>query len=392
VLNADTLPALQEALGGLGLDGWLLFDFQGKNPIAGDVLGFRGMVTRRHLAFVPRDGLPVAVLHRVEPGPWRDWPAAWTRRPYTAWTELEAILRDVVAGKRVAMEYSPGNAVPYLDRVPAGVLEMVRDAGATVVSSAELVTRFHAAWAPEHLASHLRTADKVAAVAHEAFALVGRHARSGARLTEHGVQRRIVGEFERAGLVSDHPPIVAAGPNAAEVHYQPAAHRARPITTGDVLLVDLWAKEPDGVYADQTWMGIVGAPSPRVLDVWDAVRSSRDGALDLVRSCVEAGTPLRGREVHDEARRILSERGYADFAVGRTGHSIDRRSLHGAGPNIDGVETRDERRLVSGIAFSIEPGIYIPGEFGMRSEVNVYLAPGEVLITPQPYQRDLIVI
>ena len=350
------------------------------------------MLTRRHLAFVPRDGLPVAILHEVEPGPWRDWPPTWIRRPYSGWTELDAILRDVVTGKRVAMEYSPGNAIPYLDRVPAGVIEMVRDAGAEVVSSAELVTRFHAAWAPEHLASHLRTAETVAALAHAAFALVGAHARSGTPLAEHELQLWIVEEFERAGLVFDHPPIVAAGPSAAEVHYEPAADRPKHIGIGDVLLVDLWAKEPDGVYADQTWMGVLGSPSPRVLDVWNAVRAARDGALAKVRSRVETGTTLRGSEVHDEARRVLSERGYGDFAVGRTGHSIGRRALHGAGPNIDSVETRDERELVSGIAFSIEPGIYIPGELGMRSEVNVYLTPDEVLITPREYQRDLIVI
>lgn len=391
-LTPDTLPALQQTLRDAHVDGWLLFDFQGANPIAGGVVGLRGMVTRRIFAWIPREGIPTAITHRIEQGPWRDWPADWGRERYSTWRELEDALASLVRGRRVAMEYSPGDAVPYLDRVPAGVIDLVRGLGAEVVSSAELVTRFYAVWSAADLESHLRAAEVVAAVGRDAIAHAGQHARAGDPLTEHALQQWISERFERAGLLFDHPAIVAAGADAADPHYAPSASRPRPIAVGDALLVDLWAKEPAGVYADQTWMGVLGAPSARAAQVWEAVRDARDAAIGLARERVAQGLPTRGAQLDDAARTVIAGRGFGEYFTHRTGHSIDPRQLHGSGPHIDNFETREERLLLPGVGFSIEPGVYIAGEIGMRSEVNAHIGLGALTVTPRDYQRDLIIV
>jgi Xaa-Pro aminopeptidase len=305
---------------------------------------------------------------------------------------LERSLAGLVRGKRVAMEYSPGDAVPYLDRIPAGVVEMVRAAGAEVVSSAELVTRFYAIWSAEGLASHLRAAEIVAAVARDAMARAGECAAAGTPTTEHELRNWIVDRFKNAGLETDEPPIVAVGAHAANPHYAPSSKRPQRIERGDSLLIDLWAKEPGGIYADQTWMGVLGEPTTRQRQVWEAVRDARDAAIALVQSRVAAGADLRGAEVDDAARQVMMERDLAEYFTHRTGHSIDARDLHGSGPHIDNFETREERRLLPGVGFSIEPGVYIGGEIGMRSEVNAYIGEGEAIITPHEYQRELIVV
>ena len=393
MLTPDTLPALQRALAEADLDGWLLYDFQGNNPIANGLLALQGMVSRRVFVLVPREGVPRALGHAIEAAPWQRWPAEWPRATYSSWRELETAVADLVRGKRIAMEYSAGDAVPYLDRVPAGVLEMVRAAGAAdVTSSGELVTRFYAAWSEEHLASHLRSAEAIAAIARDAFAHAGERARSREPATEHGIVQWILERFTRAGLSTDHGPSVCAGESSANPHYEPSSDRPREIREGDVLLIDLWATEPGGVYADQTWMAFVGTPTARALEVWSAVRDARDAAVRLVQESAVSGRALRGAEVDDAARQVIAARGFGDRFIHRTGHSIDPRSLHGAGPHLDNLETREERRLVPGIGFSIEPGIYLPGELGMRSEVNAFLRPGRAIITPTEHQRELIVL
>ena len=392
MITPTLLPALQSALADADLDGWLLFDFHGTNPIAAGVLGLHGMVTRRIFALIPRSGAPVAITHNIEQGAWRDWPEAWKRERYSTWNTLEDTLRRLVHGKRIAMEYSPGDAVPYLDRVPAGVLEMVRTAGAQVVSSAELVTRFYAVWTAEHLASHLRAAEVVAATARAAMAHAGERARSSQAIAEHELARWITERFTQQGLEFDHPPIVAAGANAANPHYEPSSKRERIIAPGDILLIDLWAREPDGVYADQTWMGVLGTPSARAQQVWEAVRDARDAAIAALRNKVTHGERVRGADIDDAARAVITERGFGEYFTHRTGHSIDSRELHGSGPHIDNFETREERTLIPGVGFSIEPGVYITGEIGMRSEVNAYVGEGTVTVTPRDFQRDLILV
>ena len=392
MLDSRSLPAIQAALAEMRLDGWLLFDFHGLNPVASGVLRLDGMLTRRIFALVPRDGIPVAISHNIEQAPWKHWPAEWPRERYSSWRALEEQLAKLVRGKRVAMEYSPGDAVPYLDRVPAGVLEMVRNAGATVVSSGALVSRFYAVWNATHVESHKRAAAAIAQIAKDAITVAGKRARGGAPMAEHELQRWILERFTEQKLVADHGPIVAVGANAANPHYEPSPANPRPIKAGEILLIDLWAREAkDGVFADQTWMASLGEPSQRARDVWTAVRDARDAAINLVQTRIGARHEVRGAEVDDAAREVILSRGFGEYFTHRTGHSIDSRDLHGSGPHIDNLETREERVLIPGVAFSIEPGVYVAGEIGMRSEVNMFITPERAVVTPDAYQRELIV-
>jgi Xaa-Pro dipeptidase len=392
VLQPESLPALQSSLGKAGLDGWLLYDFHGLNPVAVGMLELPGMTTRRFFVYIPRSGSPVAITHAIEQGPWLEWPAKWRKEKYSSWRALESLLAGIVKGKRVAMEYSPGDAVPYLDRVPAGVIEMVRNAGATVVTSAELVSRFYAVWSDDQRASHERAARAVSTIGQQAIRLAGSRADSASPLTEHHLQQWIRGRFESGGLETDHGPIVAIGPNAANPHYEPTAASSATIKRGDILLVDLWAREKNGVFADQTWVGSLGAPSERDTKVWLAVRDARDAAISLLRQRLDAHQPVRGGEVDDAARAVITSRGFGEYFIHRTGHSIDPRDLHGSGPHIDNLETREERELIPGVGFSIEPGVYLPDEVGMRSEVNGFIGADGLLITPSDYQKDLLIV
>jgi Xaa-Pro aminopeptidase len=392
MLNTESLPEIQKALSEANLDGWLMFDFHGLNPVATGMLPREGMGTRRIFVLVPRSGKPVAVTHAIEQGPWKNWPAEWHKTQYSGWRELESQLKSIVAGKRVAMEYSPGDAVPYLDRVPAGVLEMVRSAGATVVSSADLVSRFYAVWTRENLASHKRASEIIARIAQAAFKRAGDAASNGSPLTEYELQQWILGEFAANKLNTDHGPIVAIGPSAANPHFEPKQEGSARIERGSILLIDLWAREDEGVFADQTWMASLGEPFERDMSVWLAVRDARDAAIALLRERINSGQPVRGGEVDDAARDVITSRGYGDRFIHRTGHSIDARDLHGSGPHIDNLETREERLLISGVGFSIEPGVYLTGEVGMRSEVNGVIGEREVIITPSAYQTEMIIV
>lgn len=392
MLNESSLPTVQRALVAAGLDGWLLFDFRGINPVASSMMGLSGMVTRRVFAWIPREGAPVAITHAIEQGPWHAWPESWQRVVYSSWRTLESHLASLVNGRRIAMEYSPGDAVPYLDRIPAGVLEMVRAAGATVESSGELVSRFYAVWTAAQRESHDRAAEIVASVGREAIARAGAAARGGAPLTEHQLQQWILDQFAAHRLETHEPPIVAVDANAANPHYEVLPEGSATIADGCVLLVDLWAREPDGVYADQTWMGHLGEPTPRALEVWRAIRDARDAAIAIIRDRLRAKKRVSGGEADDASRAVIEGRGFGKYFVHRTGHSIDSRDLHGSGPHLDNLETREERQLIDGVGFSIEPGIYITGEIGMRCEVNGFVHDGELLVTPREPQVDLIVV
>lgn len=392
MLTAELLPSLQSALEKAGVDGWLIYDFHGLNPIAVGLLELKGMTTRRFFVYVPRKGNPIAITHAIEQGPWETWPVKWRKEKYSSWRTLESLLAEMVKGKRVAMEYSPGDAVPYLDRIPAGVIEMVRDAGATVVSSADLVSAFYAVWSDEQRASHERASRAVATIGQEAIRLAGSRADSASPLTEYALQSWIKERFEAGGLETDHGPIVAIGPNAANPHYEPTAEKSATIKRGDILLVDLWAREKNGVFADQTWMGSLGEPSDRDREIWLAVRDARDAAISLLQQRLGAHQTVRGGEVDDAARAVITGRGYGDNFFHRTGHSIDPRDLHGSGPHLDNLETREERVLIPGVGFSIEPGVYLAGDVGMRSEVNALVRNDGVLITPSDYQKDLLIV
>jgi Xaa-Pro dipeptidase len=373
--------ALEEA----GADAWLLYNFRGVNPVAGRVLGVSGMGTRRLFVLLPRDGEPVAVAHRIELQGVEGFPG--TIVPYSRWEELHHALGKLLKGRTVAMEISPDDAVPYLDRVPFGVVELVRRLGARVVPSGPLVSRFAARWSAEEMAGHSAAAETIAAIARAELTRVVREP----AVSESTVQARVVRALEEHRLVFDHPPIVAFGPNAANPHYEPiAGHDAR-LEQDQVVLLDLWgAPGEDAVAADQTWMGFAGdEPPTRVRQVWTAVRDARDAAISAVREAARSQRPIAGYEADQAARAVIDNAGFGQWFVHRTGHSIDH-DLHGSGPHLDDYETHDDRRLGPGVGFSVEPGVYLPGEFGVRSEVNMFWGPEGPQVTPQEPQRELI--
>ncbi|TVP50012.1 MAG: aminopeptidase P family protein [Gemmatimonadales bacterium] len=385
-------PARVSALldeGGTGADGWLLYDFRDQNPLAHAMLGL-GKTTRRAFVLFRKTGEPILLRHAIEASSWRDW--SWESRSYAGWEELEGALASLLEGmKTVAMEVSPRSAVPTVDRVPSGVVELVRETGVEVVTSGDLVSHFHSGWGATGLESHRRAADVVRAVAHEAFERVAAAVRAGSPLREGEVMAWINDTLRERGLPVHTGCIVAIGRTAADPHYSPAG-AGEAITAGVPLLIDLWGAEPGGIPADQSWMAYLGTdPDPRTLEVWTAVRDARDRALDLLRTAGEERRELRGWEVDRAARDLLGERGLDRWFVHRLGHSIDRE-LHGSGPNLDDLETRDERRILPGTGFSVEPGVYIPGEIGVRSEVNVHWGEDGPEVTPRDYQRDLLLL
>ncbi len=340
--------------------------------------------------YVPKSGVPTAITHNIEQGPWRDWPAAWRRERYSTWQELEGYIAGLVRGKKIAMEYSPGDAVPYVDYVPAGVLEMVRTAGATVVCSGEIVTKFYAVWTEPQMASHVRAAEQVRATALEAFAFAGAALAKGTPVHEHEVQRFIMDSFVKKGMEFDHDPIVAAGANAADAHYSPSEKRPRALARGELLLIDLWAREPGGIYADQTFMAALGAPSARAVEVWTAVRDARDAAIARLTELVAAGKPVRGGEIDDAARGVITAARVREIL--HAPHGPQHRHAAAARRGPAHRQLRDARGAPAhpGAGFSIEPGVYIGGEIGARSEVNAFIdLKGHLVVTPREYQREL---
>ncbi|HUG41782.1 MAG TPA: M24 family metallopeptidase [Longimicrobiales bacterium] len=380
------LGEIQEGLREAGLDGWLLYDLHARNPVAGRLLGL-GEMTRRYFAFIPAEGDPVALMHGIETAPWEAWP--WGRRTYVAWPALDEGLAGLVGGRKVAMEISPRDAVPAVDYIPAGVAELVRAAGAELVPSADLITRFYARWSEEGIASHDRAAQILARTARAAFERVAAQVRAGEEAREGPLRRWLLDRLAEEGAGVGADSIVANGRNAANPHYETGA-TGDVIRPGDVLLIDLWSKESeDAVYADQTWMAVLGADVPaEVQGYWEAIRDGRDAAVDFLRKEWAAGRSIQGYQVDDVTRGVVAGRGWGDWFIHRTGHSIDQET-HGMGPNIDNLETRETRILIPGVGFSIEPGIYIPGNVGLRTEINVFMGPdGPRVTTPEP-QREM---
>ncbi len=382
------LTAVGPALEAHAVDGWLLFDFHGINPIVKRVVGYGGMASRRLFVWLPKDGSPVALAHRIELQGMEGFPGEV--KPYAAWQELHQLLGEIVKGKKVAMEVSPDDAVPYLDRVPAGVVELVQRLGGTVVPSATLVSLFAARWSSAELQGHRASAEKLADIARTTIAEVV--AQVG-RAREAAVQRRVLQAMEGAGLMTDHPPIVAFGPNAANPHYEPYDGTDAELRDGDVVLVDLWGGPTlESVFADQTWMGFAGvSPPDDVLHAWTATRDARDAVLTYLERAVAEGRSVTGADLDDVARSHITKEGFGDAFLHRTGHSIDI-DLHGSGPHLDNFETNDVREILSGTGFSVEPGIYLEGRFGIRSEINVYMDDSGPLATPVERQQNLITL
>ena len=386
-LTPAEVSAIQQTLTEQRLDGWLLFDFRGVNPVPARVLGISGMNTRRLFVWIPARGQPTAIAHRIELQPVEGFPGRIV--PYARWQELHDALRSVVAGHRVAMEVSPDDAVPYLDRVPHGVVQLVERLGGTVVSSAGLVTRFAATWSPSEVADHLFAAEALARIANAELAFAVRPDAVG--ISESELQARVIAAIHAQGLVFDHPPIVAFDANAANPHYEPRAGSDARLREGSVVLLDLWAgRRLDTVFADQTWMGFAGERVPdKVERVWRTVRDARDAAVALVKA-EAVRRPVAGFEADRAARGVIEAAGYGAEFVHRTGHSIDR-DLHGSGPHLDDFETHDDRMLMPGVGFSVEPGIYLAGEFGVRSEVNMFWGSEGPRVTPDRPQTGLVV-
>ncbi|MGE0157867.1 MAG: M24 family metallopeptidase [Gemmatimonadales bacterium] len=384
---------VQAALREMELDGWLLYEFHGVNRIAVSLLGL-GKTTRRSFVLIPAEGEPVALIHAIEASSWRHWPFA--RRVYAGWRDMEKQVGELLAGcSRVAMEISPGGAVPGLDYVPAGAASMLLGLagsdGLEIASSGDLVSRFHSAWTPTQLTDHRRAAEIVAGVAERAFRRAADAVKAGAPTTEGALSDWIRAELRGAGLTDQMDCIVAIGPRAADPHYAPEGP-GETIARGAVLLIDLWGAFPGSVAADQTWMGVLAASvDARTREVWEAVRDARDQAVEFLRAKAREGAEVRGYEVDDVARALIRERGFAERFVHRTGHSIDTE-LHGSGPNLDNLETRDDRVLVPGVGFSVEPGVYLPGELGIRSEVNVHWGPEGPEVTPRSAQQDIFLL
>ena len=371
-----------------GWDGWLLYDFHDQNPLAHRLLGL-GRTTRQAFAFFPRRGLPILLRHAIEASPWSVWP--WESREYRGWRELGDGLCDLLAGSKiVAMETSERSAVPSVDRVPCGVVDLVRATGTEVACSADLVTAFHSRWTNEGLALHKTASQVVRRTALAAFQRAAEGVQDGAVLSEVELMDWIRSELRENGLTDQEDCIVAAGTRAADAHYEPTGRGAL-LDRDSLVLIDLWGRNPSGgIPADQTWMGFLGPrPPDRILEVWSAVRDARDTALEFLSDRAETGVPVRGWEVDRSARDRLRTQGLDRYFVHRLGHSIDQ-DLHGSGPNLDDLETHDERQLIPGVGFSVEPGVYIPGEMGIRSEVNVFWGANGPEVTPEGIQHALL--
>lgn len=382
----DGIRQVQEALREQDLDGWLLYEFRGANPISKSILGV-GKTTRRGFFLIPAEGEPQALIHAIEGSSWRHWP--WGKRMYSGWKQMEAALEEMLSGRgRLAMEVSPGAAVPTLDYVPAGLGEVLLRTGIEAASSGNLVSRFYSVWTEEQLADHMEASEILPKVAMEAYRKAAEAIKAGTPTNEGTLTRWINDTLDGHGLTANRACIVAVGKTASDPHYEPAGD-GETINRGDLLLIDLWGGKPGSVPADQTWMGMMGSEvDARTQEIWEAVRDARDAAVAYLEERFEAGEEIRGFEVDDVARNLITERGYGEYFVHRTGHSIDT-ILHGSGPNLDNLETRDDRLLIPGVGFSVEPGIYLLGDIGVRSEINVYWSENGPVVTPGEIQREI---
>jgi Xaa-Pro aminopeptidase len=376
------IGAIQKALRSQKLDGWLFYDILHRDPIAYRVLGLdHALAKRRWFYMIPAKGAPRKLVHRIEAGALDSLPGE--KMVYAAADELAKNLKRLVGrAKKVAMQYSPKNLIPYISLVDAGTIELIRAQGCKVVSSADLVQQFEAAWTPEQLESHRAAGQAIDRITLAAFVEAAQRVRAGEAFTEYDLQQWMLEQFRAAGVTSDSPPIVAVGPHSGDPHYEPRASGSAPVREGDLLLLDVWAKTPapNSVFYDITWMGYLGAKVPeKFAMIFSIVRDARDAAVAFVQTNVKAGRAIEGWQVDRAARGVIRKAGYGKYFVHRTGHSIGQE-VHGAGANMDGLETRDVRRIIPHTCFSIEPGIYLP-EFGVRSEVNVYVDQGGAIVT-----------
>jgi Xaa-Pro aminopeptidase len=387
------LARIQEEIRHQNLDGWLFFDHHLRDPLAYRVLGIpktKGP-SRRWYYLIPAHGEPIGMVHRIE----RDELAAvpGDKIEYSTWQEQRSALERLVAGRhRIAMQYSPMCAVPYVSNVDAGTVELIRSLGVDVVSSAELIQIFEARWTEAQRDSHFEAGRRVDKVRAAAFEFIRERTRNRVPLQEVEVQAFVRGGFEAAGLLTDHGPIVGCNANASNPHYEPSRELTSPIRSGDWVLLDMWAKldQPDAVYYDITWTAFCGDhPTPEMCRVFEIVTGARDAAIKRVQDTIGSGQTLHGFEVDDACRAVIQNAGYGEYFTHRTGHSIGVE-VHGNGANMDNFETHDERRVMPYSCFSIEPGVYLP-TFGVRSEVNMFIGDHDAQVTGA-IQRDMVLL
>lgn len=389
------LAAVQDAIRNQHLDGWLMYDFRGLNILAKRVLGFPAdrFLSRRWFYFIPARGEPRKLVHRIESGALDDYPGKKTI--YLRWQELERGVGELLAGShRVAMEYVPRNANPYVSKVDAGTIELVRSFGIEPIPSGDLIQLFEACWDESQWQMHLKAARVTEAAFRGAFSFIAQQVRTKGSVRETEVQAWIMDFFARNGVITDHPPIVGVGPHSGNPHFTPGLEGDDPIREGDFVLVDLWAKanEPRSVFSDLTQTGFVGTEVPeKYTRIFKIVAAARDAAIDRVRQAFARKEPLQGWQVDQACRDVIEKAGYGEAFCHRTGHSIGQET-HGNGANMDNLETHEQRLVLPRTCFSIEPGIYLP-EFGVRSEVNVYVdGHGEVHVTGGKPQTEIVPI
>src|ERR1700691_4506043 len=377
------IKAIQSEMRDSKIDGWLFYDHHHRDPIAANILGVgsNGMATRRWFYFIPAKGEPRKLVHRIEQGALDGLDG--NKLVYSGWEELHKNLPKLLAGsKTIAMQYSPENNIPYIGLVDAGTIELLRKFKKKIVSSADLVQKFEASWSREQAEGHFEAGKIVDRITREAFQRAATFVKEGKPLTEDQLQQWIVEQFHARGLTSDEPPIVAVQPNNGNPHYAPVAGSSRPIRAGDLLLLDIWAKlnRPGSVYYDITWVGYLGEHVPdSYAKIFRIVKNARNAAIEFVKDAVAKKRAVHGWEVDRVTREMIRKAGYGKYFVHRTGHSIGQE-VHGNGANMDGLENRDDRKIAPHTCFSVEPGIYLP-EFGVRSEVNVYVGENEARVT-----------
>ncbi len=390
------IARIQTELSAAGLDGWLLYDFHNRDAIAAHVLGldFGKFTSRRWFYWIPAEGQPIRLCHKVESTKLDSLPGE--KRLYLSWRELHASLKQMLGkARKVAMQFSPDANIPYVSLVDGGTIDLIRSLGFEVVSSAGLVQTFQAVLDEAAYRSHVAAGERVQRIKNQAFALVGDELRAGRTLTQYDVQQFIVRRYNEEGLTCQGEfPIVGTNEQPADPHFEPTPANARPIKKGDTLLIDLWAKleQPKAIFYDITWCGFVGAnPPAKYVEIFRTVRDARDAALNFVRTRYTQKQQVFGWEVDDACRAVVEKAGYGPYFIHRTGHSIGEE-VHGNGVNIDNLETKDERELVPGICFSIEPGIYLPGEMAVRSEIDVFITPAGKVDVAGEMQRELVLV
>ncbi len=387
---------IQQALQSEQLDGWLFYDFRKSNPVAYQVLSLSQdeMHTRRWLYFVPAEGTPTALVSAVEAHVLNALPGA--KLVFRTWQEMQAHLRNILPpGTRVAMEYSPQNAIPYISRVDAGTIELIRSLGVEVMSSADISQRFVAELSEGQIETHREAGRRLMTVKDRLFAEIGNHLRSGVEMDEYQVQQRFLLLMREAGVVPPEPPLVAVNGNASNPHYTPSMTESHPIQRGDLILFDFWARLPqdDAIMGDYTWMAFAGTAEEipeRQREVFEIVRRARDTGIAFIRERLAAGERVEGRQVDDIVRAVIVKAGYGDYFIHRTGHNIGTED-HGNGANIDNYETQDMRALLTNTCCSIEPGIYLP-EFGVRSEVDLLILEKDAEVTGVPAQDAIVAL